>query len=523
MNDKLDPQLFASEKPPAPAADASLPSDPPPQTAWITSASTLPPPPPPPPISIVSTDTTALAPFGRANTPRGILAPGSEFGVYRVGACIGEGGMARVYQAEHSGLQRQVALKVLIDGVVGSGEESRDRFLREARIAAAIKHPNVVNIFDVGVQEGTPFLVMELLTGTDLECLLAGKGPLDEGFVVDIMIPIVAGLAAVHDAGVVHRDLKPGNIFLSNGRYDEVEPKLLDFGISKAAGAEQLRHTANGLLMGTPFYMSPEGLRGEEMTPLSDQYSLGVVMYECVTGSNPFSASNFAEIFQLIGSASYVAPSVTRPQLSKRFERIILRAMSLNPAERFTDLRELGRELLLLAGQRTRVTWALSFGDVPRTTLAHARVPAVAPAVAEPPKRSQHAPLLALVAAACVGVVALLIWISVSSPRPAGQALASSLVTTAPPAPSPLAATPAEAASPEAASPEATAAAIAAPAPSTSAREVVRRPARQRAVRSATPETSGADRDLQWELPSGTVPAARPAARTGSNGAPIFD
>jgi eukaryotic-like serine/threonine-protein kinase len=177
---------------------------------------------------------------------------------------------------------------------------------------------------------------------------------------------VVAGLAAVHDAGVVHRDLKPGNVFLAQGLYDEVDPKLLDFGICKAPGPEQLRLTANGVLIGTPFYMSPEGLRGEEMTPSSDQYSLGVVMYECATGANPFGATTFAEIFKLIGAGQYPPPSSTRPQISKRLERIIMRAMSLDPAQRFKDLREMGRELLLLAGQRTRITWSLSFGDLER-------------------------------------------------------------------------------------------------------------------------------------------------------------
>ena len=421
--------------------------------------------------------------------------------------------MARVYQAEHAGLQRQVALKVLIDGVVGSGDESRERFVREARIAAAIKHPNVVNLFDVGVHDGTPFLVMELLSGTDLESLLAGKGPLDEGFVVDIMIPIVAGLAAVHDAGVVHRDLKPGNIFLSNGRYGEVEPKLLDFGISKAAGGEQLRHTANGLLMGTPFYMSPEGLRGEEMTPKSDQYSLGVVMYECVTGDNPFNASNFAEIFQLIGSATYVAPSVTRPQLSKRFERIILRAMSLDPAERFADLRELGRELLLLAGQRTRVTWALSFGDVPRTTLANARIPQVAYHA----RSSSHGHSQARTA-----------------DRARKRLLTAGRAVD-------LVAGHARAAEPGRH--------VSGPSADAAARAHVRtsnrgRPTNERAAGScqltrggapsvdeaphglAAPaeETAGPDRDLQWEVTNAaTASSPRPVARTGANGAPIFD
>ena len=142
------------------------------------------------------------------------FTPGSKFGAYRVGACIGEGGMARIYQAEHAGLRRQVALKVLIDGFARD-HDGRERFLREARIAAAVKHPNVVNIFDVGVHRDIPYLVMEFLEGQDLERLLESTGSLDESLIIDIMVPVVAGLSAVHEAGIVHRDLKPGNIFLA--------------------------------------------------------------------------------------------------------------------------------------------------------------------------------------------------------------------------------------------------------------------------------------------------------------------
>jgi hypothetical protein len=286
--------------------------------------------------------------------------------VYLVGSCIGEGGMARIYQAEHAGLRRQVALKVLIDGFARDAD-GRERFLREARIAAAIKHPNVVNIFDVGVQDDIPYLVMELLEGKDLERLLEAKGSIDEGMIIDIMVPVVAGLIAVHDAGIVHRDLKPGNIFLARGRYEDFEPKLLDFGISKAPGPEQLKLTTNRTLMGTPFYISPEGMRGGEMTPLSDQYSLGVVMYECATGCTPFTGTNFSDLSKLITSGQYTPLSTRNPELSKRLSRIIERAMNLDPEKRFKDLRELGRELLTLAGQRTRITWGLTFGDAKPT------------------------------------------------------------------------------------------------------------------------------------------------------------
>ncbi len=307
----------------------------------------------------------AIEPHISAANAAGIFAEGSRFGVYVVGPCIGHGGMARIYRAEHEGLRRQVALKVLTDGFAHDSE-GRRRFLREARIAAAIKHPNVVNIFDVGVQDGIPYLVMELLEGEDLESLLHSKGALDEASIIDLIVPVVAGLAAVHDAGVVHRDLKPGNIFLSSGRNDEIEPKLLDFGISKASGKDHMKLTSatKGLLMGTPFYMSPEAIQGADMTPLSDQYSLGVLLYESATGVNPFSSDTFAETVRRITTGEYPPLSEHQSRPSKRLVKIIERAMSLNPADRFADMRALGRELLMLAGQRTRITWSLSFGDV---------------------------------------------------------------------------------------------------------------------------------------------------------------
>jgi serine/threonine-protein kinase len=299
-----------------------------------------------------------------AASAAGIFAEGSRFGTYVIGPCVGHGGMARIYRAEHEGLKRQVALKVLTDGVV-HGTEGRARFLREARIAAAIKHPNVVNIYDIGVENRVPYLVMELLEGQDLEAVLHSHGALSESTIIDIIIPVVAGLVAVHDAGVVHRDLKPGNIFLSQGPNEEIEPKLLDFGISKAQGGEKLRLTSTrGLLMGTPLYMSPEALLGAEMTPLSDQYSLGVVMYECATGINPFVADNVAETARRVTTGDYPPLSEHAIRPSRRLSSIIERALSLDPKDRYPSMRALGQELLSLAGQRTRITWAFTFGEV---------------------------------------------------------------------------------------------------------------------------------------------------------------
>jgi eukaryotic-like serine/threonine-protein kinase len=306
------------------------------------------------------------AAYTPSGAPRGDqLGEGSRIGGYVLRECIGQGGMARIYRAEHEGLQRQVAVKVLLE-TPGGPSDGHERFLREARIAAAIKHRNVVNIFDVGIDRGIPFLVMELLEGADLDTFMGGKNRLDEATTMDIVVPIASALATVHDAGIVHRDLKPGNIFLARGRNDELEPRLLDFGISKSLG-DQLRLTmAQGPVLGTPFYMSPEAASGAEMTALSDQYALGVVLYECVTGVSPFGTStNFAEIVHRVTTGDFTPPSLMNPQVSKRMSAIIERAMQLDPARRFADMRAMGRELLLLAGQRTRVTWQLSFNDFP--------------------------------------------------------------------------------------------------------------------------------------------------------------
>ena len=383
-----------------------------------------------------------------AASAAGIFAEGSRFGAYVIGPCIGHGGMARIYRAEHEGLCRQVALKVLTDGME-PGTEGRARFLREARIAAAIKHPNVVNIFDIGVENQVPYLVMELLVGQDLESLLGSHGALSEHTIIDIIVPVVAGLVAVHDAGIVHRDLKPGNIFLSKGANEEVEPKLLDFGISKASGgAEKMRLTSTqGLMMGTPLYMSPEALLAAEMTAASDQYSLGVVLYECATGVNPFVSDSVAETARRVTTGQYtpIAEQAIRP--SRRLQMIIERMMSLDPKERYRDMRALGQELLTLAGQRTRITWGLTFGEVAAAVRQHAREldeDSTALARTRAPIRSRRSSFMPLLGAAAVGVAAVAAVLNWPAKRDdsasEGAAARASAPPAAPAAPRPLAA-----------------------------------------------------------------------------------
>lgn len=365
-----------------------------------------------------------------AASAAGVFAEGSRFGAYVIGPCIGHGGMARIYRAEHERLERQVALKVLTGGV-GNDSEGRARFLREARIAAAIKHPNVVNIYDVGVERHVPYMVMELLVGHDLETLLHTRGAIDEETLVALMVPVVAGLVAVHDAGVVHRDLKPGNIFLARNASDEIEPKLLDFGISKAADASSvdLTFASRSHLLGTPVYMAPEALGGAELDALSDQYSLGVVLYECATGINPFEAGSIAATLRRVVTGEYTPLSQQAVRPSKRLASIIQRALSLDPKRRFPDLRALGRELLALADERTRILWELTFGEVAaaaraRHVLAIERLQPAELAAPRPPTERRRADrddsvrwvTLGLIGA---GSLALAGWLALHDPQPA--------------------------------------------------------------------------------------------------------
>lgn len=294
------------------------------------------------------------------------LPGGYRFGNYVILERIGRGGMAGVYRAEHSALSKQVAIKIMDHALHDKGAAHR-QFLREGRAAAAVKHPNVVDITDVGVWQGVPFLVMEFLDGWDLETHLRERGPLSDGELVRLALPIIAGLATAHDAGVIHRDLKPSNIFLARGADGDQVPKVLDFGISKVLNdAQDLSATPYGTVMGTPLYLPPEALTGaHNFSPASDQYSLGVVLYECAVGRPPHRQDTLVALLQSIGSGKFEAPSRLRPDISALVERAILRAMHADPRQRFPHVRDLGRALWEVASPRTQVLWGRTFGEGP--------------------------------------------------------------------------------------------------------------------------------------------------------------
>jgi hypothetical protein len=288
------------------------------------------------------------------------LEEGAHFASYVIEGSLGNGALARVYRARHATLGHAVALKVF-EPSVAAGPDGVARFLREAQRAATIRHPHVVRTFDAGVHESCPFVVMEVLEGRDLEARLRSERVLEELALIELAIPIVAGLMALHARGLVHGDLGPGNIFLLSAPQEPDLPKLLDIGISKPHRNLRLTAAARQRLMGSPLYMAPEVMLGRELSPASDQYSLGMILYECVTGVNPFVAPSLKDSVRLIisGTRLPVLEQSTAP--SPGLASIIERASSVAPEERFPDLASLGRALSRLADQRTRATWEFSF------------------------------------------------------------------------------------------------------------------------------------------------------------------
>jgi len=238
------------------------------------------------------------------------LSPSAQIGDvigerYRIERLLGQGGMGVLYVAEHLFTQRKVALKLLHPSKEDL-PELRARFVGEARAAAATRHPHIVDVLDMGLtDDGSPFLIMELLEGVSLDKLIAESGRLDPAQALAYLLPIAGALAVLHDAGIVHRDIKPSNIFLSRDGRGVVHPKLLDFGLARAVS--DLRLTRSGIVLGTPMYMAPEHAAGEEVTVQSDVWSFGVVVYEALAGEPPFTSRDSQAI------AAQVLAGQTRP------------------------------------------------------------------------------------------------------------------------------------------------------------------------------------------------------------------
>ena len=304
-------------------------------------------------------------------------------GRYRVERALGHGGMATVHLARDERLGRNVAVKRL--SVAMSGDEIfRERFMREARTAAGLSHPNIVAVFDVGEEDGIPFIVMEFVEGRTLAELLAENGPLDPDRAVDLVLQACAGLEHAHEAGLVHRDIKPQNLLV---RADDTL-KIVDFGIARPVDGTQL--TLAGTILGTAAYLAPEQALGERVTPAADLYSLGAVTYELLSGQPPYTFESLAEL--TVKQREGPPPPVDG--VSQELQDVVRACLAPDPADRPASAARLAHELAQASPEPP--TEPIPAGDV-----------TVATQVIEPPKRTAGVLWPQVAAAGLLGVAAL--------------------------------------------------------------------------------------------------------------------
>jgi eukaryotic-like serine/threonine-protein kinase len=259
-------------------------------------------------------------------------------GRYRVEGELGHGGMASVYLAHDEELDRPVAVKLLAAHLAGE-EGLRERFVREARMAARLSHPNIVQVFDAGEEDGRPFIVMECVRGETVADELRRHGKLSPARVVDLGLQVCGGLEHAHVSGLVHRDVKPQNILLR----EDGAVKIADFGIARAAEATKL--TQIGSVLGTAAYLAPEQAAGEPVTAAADIYSLGVVLYQLLTGRPPYEFGSLAEIVVKQREEAITPIRDLEPSVPERLEAVVMRCLARNPAYRPASAAELAHEL----------------------------------------------------------------------------------------------------------------------------------------------------------------------------------
>jgi serine/threonine-protein kinase len=325
------------------------------------------------------------------------MAHGLSFehcGPYRIVRQIGSGGMGSIFEAIDIHLGNRVALKRLHPHVA-SRPGATARFLREGRAAARIRHPHVVQVLALGEHDALPYLAMELLEGSDLGARLSGGQRLAVPQALELLFPVMAAVAAAHGAGVIHRDLKPSNIFVAHGVAGKAWPKVLDFGVSKVLGTDgEGASTEADAVLGTAAYMAPEQARSARHASFqSDQYSLAVILYQCLTGRVPFSAANDYELLSAIMSAPIEPPGRIVAGLPMALESALLRALHRKPDLRFPSVRAFGASLLAFASERDRLAWGMEFeseDSAPRA-MADAGMAATGPATMPPTAKDTRA------------------------------------------------------------------------------------------------------------------------------------
>lgn len=316
---------------------------------------------------------------------------------YEITDLLGEGAMGVVYRAMDTVLQRFVAVKLMTTGIARD-PDLRERFLREARAAGSLQHPNIVTIYDFGEVGDQLFIAMQYIEGADLTEIIQRQDPLPLHAKIDIVIDVLNGLAYAHRRGVIHRDIKPANIRISS----EGRAHIMDFGIARLSESSMTR---SGVLIGTPDYMSPEQVTGDELTPASDIFAVGTVLYELLTNTKPFKAETLHSVMYRIVSENPRAMNEIIPGLPAALQNVVSKALAKKPARRYPSAEPMIEEL-------TQFRLALSGGA--GATIAVRRTPLRTPTVHEPwmPDTSKRisAPLLAAAGVAAAVLVALFVW-----------------------------------------------------------------------------------------------------------------
>jgi len=304
------------------------------------------------------------------------LGPGTIVSTnIRLAEPLGEGAMGSVWVADHLTLKTQVAVKFIASDLAQGDPELLSRFEREATAAAQIKSPHVVQTFDHGVMiDGTPFIVMELLEGQSLMELIDEQGTLPMSVASQVLVQVARALSKAHEAGIVHRDIKPDNIFVTPSE-DGVFCKILDFGIAKETQLPKMGGLTNrGVMIGTPEYMSPEQvMSAKDVDHRADLWALGVTLYQCLTGALPFTAEALGELCMKLLEARFTPPSELRPDLPKTVDQWFARALARDAEARYASAREAARAFVALVAQRPEMADQGSFSDL-------------VPIVATPPK-----------------------------------------------------------------------------------------------------------------------------------------
>ncbi len=259
---------------------------------------------------------------------------------YRLLSPLGSGGMAVVHKAYDEMLERTVAIKILREDYA-SDLDFRERFKQEAKAAANLSHPNIVTVYDFGFDDDEVFIVFEYIEGTDLKSLIRNKGHFSIEDAVSLMVQACAGVGYAHRAGLVHCDIKPHNMLVSN----DFRLKVTDFGIARALATIHPDERSE-IVWGSPHYFSPEQAAGGPPSPASDVYSLGVILYEMLTGKLPFEASSSTELSRMHRTTSPVPPRQLNPNIPANLEKITLKVLAKEPSARYRTADQLGRVLI---------------------------------------------------------------------------------------------------------------------------------------------------------------------------------